>query len=126
MDVATLDEWLAGTQLAVWCPSDLRLFWLATGGGEVFESEAIYGPTGEPTLEPTLVEMNDWLREYGLPNRYVVFAKGYAVWAVDLLSRRYVQLEKADFRVTASFASFDDWYSDTIRAEYAEHYGLAP
>jgi hypothetical protein len=40
------------------CPAELFLLWERTGGGNLFESETILGPFGDPALGDGLVPTN--------------------------------------------------------------------
>jgi hypothetical protein len=123
---AALDEWIARGPMAGRCPADLRTFWLATGGGDLFETETIYGPIGEPTMDMGLLEANQWLLSRGMPTRYVAFANGTWVGAIDL-DGKFFQLEREEqaIRKVDRFRSLDHWYEKTLRREYATRYGLA-
>lgn len=125
MDDVALDAWLLASPLCGKCPPDLRTLWLATGGGEAFETETIFGPSGKPTLEQDLLEVNAMLRERGLPDRFVVFARTcLGLGAVDLIGSDLVQLTDTDFSVEGRFATLDSWYVHTVRREFAGRYAL--
>jgi hypothetical protein len=64
------------------------------------------------------------MRERGMPERFVVFHVGSLTSAVDTLAGDYVELAPDDFRVHRRFSSLDEWYRNTLRAEYGHRYGL--
>lgn len=63
----------------------------------------------------------------GIPitvSRWPLFV-GLLTSAVDTLTGSYVELApEDDFRVLRRFASLDEWYRNTLRAEYGCRYGL--
>jgi hypothetical protein len=124
MDSSELESWLAANQWIGPCPEDLKTFWQETGGGDVFESETILGPLGDPQLGDDIAAVNRAMRERGMPERFFVFHAGLLTSAVDTLSGDYVELAPKDFRVLRRFASLDEWYRTTLRAEYGRRYGL--
>jgi hypothetical protein len=124
MDPAGLGEWLSGNQWLGPCPNDLLVFWQETGGGDVFETETILGPLGDPQMGDDIATVNHALRSDGMPARFLVFHAGLLMSAVDTEAGDYVELEPSSFRVLRRFASLDEWYRGTLRKEYGERYGL--
>jgi hypothetical protein len=53
-----------------------------------------------------------------------VFHRGLFPSAVRLSDQRFVTLTEDGYTVKDSFASLDEWYVRTLRAEYGERYGL--
>jgi len=106
-------------------PSDLIRFWAATGGGVAFESEEFLPPVQRVTWVDPLLPTNEFLREQGLPESYLVFQRGVFLSAVRESDCRYVSL-RDDFSEEDSFHSFEDWYRATLRAEFCSRYGLVP
>ena len=126
---AEIQDWLRRTGLVL--PSDLIELWQQTGGGDVFESETILRPTVVSTLNSCLVEddiegINAAYAEEGKSGDLYVFHRGLFPSAVRLSDQRFVTLTEGGFTVKDSFASFDEWYVRTLRAEYGERYGLPP
>lgn len=131
ISLSDIQEWSARTQLDL--PSDLLAFWQETGGGDLFESETILRPSVSETIAPNFVEGDDTesrntaYRSSGLPNGLFVFHVGMDISAIDLRSNEYVTVaERNGFSIAARFTSFDDWYSKTLRAEFAKKYNLEP
>jgi hypothetical protein len=50
---------------------------------------------------------------------------GSLLSAVRLSDRKFVKLSE-DYGVENSFDSLDEWYVQTLRAEFGERYGLGP
>lgn len=124
MDPAGLRAWLAANQWLGPCPSDLLVFWQETGGGDVFETETILGPLGDPQMGDDIASVNRAMRSRGMPARFLVFHTGMLVSAVDTEVGDYVELESSSFHVLRRFASLDEWYGATLRKEYRQRYGL--
>lgn len=124
MDRTELESWLATNKWIISCPRDLLAFWQETGGGDVFETEAILGPLGDPQMGDDLAAVNHEMKERGMPERFLVFHVGLLTSAVDMPSGNYVELAPEGFRVVRRFASLEEWYRSTLRAEYGQRYGL--
>lgn len=121
---AALESWLARNEWMGPCPTDLFDLWRETGGGDVFETETIFGPSSDPSLGDDLVTLNLAMRNRGMQARYLVFHVGLLISATDTETGDYVELAPEDFRVARRFTSLDDWYRTTLRAEYGNRYGL--
>ena len=126
---AEIQDWLRRTGLVL--PSDLIELWQQTGGGDVFESETILRPTVASTPNSCFVEddlegISAVYAEEGKSGDLYVFHRGLFPSAVRLSDQRFVTLTGDGYTVKDSFASFDEWYVRTLRAEYAESYGLPP
>ncbi len=124
MDSAGLRAWLAVNPWLGPCPSDLLVFWQETGGGDLFETETILGPSGNPQIGDDIASVNLAMRSRGMPARFLVFHTGLLMSAVDTEVGDYVELESSSFHVLRRFASLDEWYETTLRKEYRQHYGL--
>lgn len=124
MDSASLRAWLDHNLWLDRCPPDLLAFWKETGGGDVFESETILGPLGDPQLGDDIAAVNREMRSRGMPENFVVYHIGLLMSAVDTALGDYVELAQADFHVLRRFVSLDDWYNATLRAEYRQRYNL--
>jgi hypothetical protein len=124
VDEAALRGWLERASMRGRLPADLVSFWAETGGGDVFETETILGPLGDPSLGEDIIELNRSLQGAGMPDQYFVFHDGLLTSAVDTLAGDYVELAPEGYRVLRRFASLDDWYRSTLRHEYAQRYGL--
>lgn len=121
IEMEVLERWLAAHSLAV--PRDLFLFWMATGGGDVYESETILGPFGNPDNGDDVIGANLVYRQKGLPADYRVFHMGMCVSAVRA-DGVYVTLDATTYAPTAVFVSLEEWYVSVLRSEYAARYGL--
>ena len=80
---------------------------------------------GDPLLGDDIVAVNRRMKVRGMPDRFVVFHVGLLTSAVDTLSGDYLELALDGFRVLRRFASMDEWYRSTLRAEYGRRYGLS-
>ncbi len=58
-----------------------------------------------------------------MPSEVFLFEIGAFRSAVVLKTQRYVTLRE-DYSIGSSFDSFDDWYRNTLRLEFAARYGL--
>jgi hypothetical protein len=124
---AEIQDWLQRTGLTL--PSDLVELWQQSGGGDIFESETILRPTvaSRPNgcfVEDDIEGINVAYAEAGKPGDLYVFHRGLIRSAVRLSDQRFVTLSEGGYRVKDSFASFDEWYVRTLRAEYGERYAL--
>lgn len=120
-------DWLQRTGLIL--PSDLIDLWQLTGGGDVFENETIFRPTvpsrpNECFVEDDIEGRNAWYAEEGKSEDLYVFQQGAFLSAVRLSDQRFVTLTASGYAVKDSFASLDEWYVRTLRAEFGELYGL--
>jgi hypothetical protein len=127
--VVELQDWLRRTGVVL--PSDLIELWQQTGGGDVFESETILRPTVASTPTSCFVEddiegINAACAEDGKSGDLCVFHRGLYLSAVRFSDQRFVTLTEDGYTVKDSFASLDQWYVRTLRAEYGERYGLPP
>ena len=112
-------------------PPDLIELWQQTGGGDVFESETILRPTVASAPNSCFVEddiegINAAYAAEGKSGDLYVFHRGLFSSAVRLSDQRFVTLTVGGYTIKDSFASFDEWYVRTLRAEYGERYGLPP
>lgn len=121
-DRRRLEEWLSCAPFQL--PEDLLGLWLEFGGGTIFETEEIFAPFGESTIDRTFDEANGFHRTAGLQDGYWVFHEGAWLSAVRRHQPQFVTLERKTYRVTAEYGSLAEWYLRTIRGEYAERYGL--
>jgi hypothetical protein len=124
IDSTGLSDWLDRNRWLGQCPGDLLDFWKQTGGGEVFETETILGPLGHPEMGDDIAAVNREMRSNGMPDRFVVYHHGLVISAVDTGSGDYVELAPSGFDVLRRFATLEEWYRATLRAEYEERYGL--
>jgi hypothetical protein len=124
MDASGLQGWLERSSLLGRLPEDLVSFWVETGGGDVFETETILGPLGDPALGEDIIEVNRSLHQAGMPEQYLVFHTGLLTSALDTLVGDYVELRGPDFQVVRRFPSLDAWYTSTLREEYGQRYGM--
>jgi hypothetical protein len=126
---AEIQDWLNQNHIRL--PLDLVELWRRTGGGDVFESETILRPnvpsvpakffvTGDDTDSANAAH-----RSSGLAKHLYVFQFGAFLSAVDLRTMEYVTLSEADsYSITSRFASLDDWYQGSLRAEFGSRYAL--
>jgi hypothetical protein len=99
---------------------EVRGLWSVVGGGHMFETEDVLGPT--PKGLYSLRDHNEELRSAGLDRDLLVFHRGLYLTAVDrggiLWALDPETLEKA-----RGFDTLADWYDD-LRREYVSTYGL--
>lgn len=89
--------------------------------GDVFESETILGPSGEAE-DHVLIETIH-LREKGeLPEGCLLFHRGFVRTFLDLVSGDLVVLGHNSVVPIQRFGTLDEWYSETLRREYAARY----
>ena len=117
-------------QNALVLPSDLIELWEATGGGDVFDSETIFRPTVPSIPNACFVEddiegRNAAHAAEGKPSGFYIFQHGAFLSAIRLSDQKFVTLTE-NYAVENSFGSFDDWYVQTLRAEFGARYGLTP
>ncbi len=104
-------------------PDDLKEFWSLTGGGYMFESENFLAPdlnfSGEDILST-----NQWYWENGLPEEFLIYNTGAFLSAINLNDGKYYLLDNQDFFTEKIFDNLEDWYKNTLKAEFGERYGL--
>jgi len=123
IDPEVLDRWLRERNLDI--PDDLRELWCATGGCDIFESETILGPSGDPYLGDEVEGANEWYREQGMPARYLALCSGFdGLLVLDLPTGTYLRIAESSYEVYGTHDSLADWYQNVIRAEFAARYGL--
>ena len=117
-----IDEWVA---LRGWTiPADLLELWTITGGGEIFESERFLPPLVSRDGQEEVAQVTQWCQDRGMPADLVVFHEGLGFTAVRCLDGAYVSFD-SELRAGGEYTSLERWYSEVLRAEYAERYGLA-
>lgn len=124
-----LEAWIKRSGIKL--PADLLEFWRVTGGGELFESETILRPDvpSRPNASfiagDDTVAANEGHRANGTPDHFLVFQTGAFFSAIDLRTMEFVTLDESKtYAITARFASLEEWYVHTLRAEFASRYGL--
>lgn len=105
-------------------PHGLIDLWKATGGGNIFESEQILGPFGDPSTVDDFDSCNAWHHAKGLPANYALFNTGVFFSAINLSNQHYVLLDESSYKPGPEFTTIDQWYGETIRKEFASRYGL--
>ena len=102
-------------------------FWDRTGGGDIFESETLLGPL-HPAEAENVLKMNEYHWNNGLSEEMVLFHIGTFMSAshVDFPKHRnsVVTFKNDSYEIAKKFATFGDWYTKTLRAEFADRYGL--
>lgn len=102
-------------------PEDLIAVWATVGGGELFESEELYAPDG---TSDDLRLVSEFLIERGLPPGHTVFHRGCWVSTIDHATGELVARGSSTLWEEARFGTFDEWYINLLRAEFADRYGL--
>lgn len=121
------ESWLTALPLRV--HPGLVSFWRRTGGGDVFESETLLGPLASEESDNVLkVSEFHWIQ--GLSRDLLIFHRGLCLSASYVDMRRHrnrlVVFKPESYEVARWFDTFNGWYQETLRSEYAERYGLAP
>jgi hypothetical protein len=119
------EVWLAALPLRV--HPGLVEFWRRTGGGDMFESETILGPLVTEESDNVL-KMNEYHWSKGLPRDMLIFHTGLNMSASFVDQRRHrnrlISFKPDSYNVEKSFDTFNAWYQENLRSEYAERYGL--
>jgi len=122
---AEFENWLTALPLSV--HPGLVGLWRRTGGGDLFESETLLGPLVKDEGDNVL-KLNEYHWSKGLPSDLLIFHKGLCFSASSVDSRRHrnrlVSFRSGSYQIGRQFNTFNEWYQQTIRAEYAERYGL--
>jgi hypothetical protein len=118
-----LDEWARQRRLDL--PDELLQFWQTTGGGELFESETILGPFGDPQLGDDVDSVNELHRGRGMDSRHLIVHVGSELTAIRLSDKRWVVLDQNTYAELDEYDSFESWYKRVLRAEFAVRYGLS-
>lgn len=124
IDEAEFDDWLMALPLQV--HPGLVSFWRRTGGGDLFDTETIFGPLVSEESDNVL-KVNELYWNKGLSRNMFLFHSGVCL-SVSLVDRRHrnriLSLKLGSFEIQHWFDTFNEWYKKTIRSEYAERYGL--
>jgi len=122
---SAFEDWLITLPLRV--HPGLVAFWRRTGGGDVFESETLLGPLANHA-DDNVLTINEYHWSKGLQRDLLIFHTGFCLSASSVDSRRHrnrlISFRSGSYEIERQFNSFDAWYQQTIRAEYAERYGL--
>lgn len=106
-------------------PLEVIELWQDTGGGDLFESEELLVPVKQTALPyGTVDERTEQWRQRGLPSWVVLFHEGAWVSGVDQRTGELIAFEPSNLSEYGRYANLDDWYRGTLRAEFAERYGL--
>jgi hypothetical protein len=123
-----IESWMRSSSLII--PRDLVEFWSQTGGGDLFDdSDTILRPTQVPSIHPNFIDGDDvdsvtkFQIQNGMPDLYLPFHIGTRFSAVRLSDQMFVVLDEK-FQEIAVYATFDEWYTRTLRADFGAHYGL--
>lgn len=120
------EAWLHALPLRV--HPGLVSFWRRTGGGGVFETENLLGPLA-PDENENVLKVSKFHWDNGLSRDLLVFHTGLCLSASSVDTRRHrnrlVVLSAESYESVHWFETFNDWYQQTVRSEYARRYGLA-
>jgi len=107
-------------------PDDLYEFWIETGGGDFFESETIFSPIENKFIKgESIIEITKWYHHNGLEKKYLVFhIGGEGISVLDMITKLYCIVNKADYRVKKTFRLFNDWYMAIRNPDFAQAYSL--
>jgi hypothetical protein len=119
------DAWL--TALPLHAHPGLVDFWRRTGGGELFESETLLGPLIAEESDNVL-KVNEFHWSKGMPGGMLIFHIGMNLSASFVDRHRHrnrlVLFRQGSYEVEQWFDTFNCWYRDKLRLEYASRYGL--
>ena len=122
---AEFERWLAALPLRV--HPGLVSFWRRTGGGNLFESETLLGPLASDEGDNVL-KQNEFHWNKGLPREFLIFHAGLCLSASSVDRGRHrnrlITVNPETYQIEHRFDTFNEWYQETIRSEYAERYGL--
>jgi hypothetical protein len=104
-------------------PNDLIEFWTKLGAGELFETEIIYSPSTDESGD-TVLDINEHFAKKSMLSSYTVFHTGIAISAYRSEKPKYLILDEETLEVLKYFNSLEEWYSSTLRTEYAERYHM--
>jgi hypothetical protein len=124
IDQNKLNEWLQYNTSNI-LPNDLIELWRLTGGGDFFETETILSPFGNKELVDDIKGFNDYLLKKIDSKKYLIFHTGIITTAIDLLINNYVTLNTDSYKIINSFANLNAWYTEGIRNELGNRYGLS-
>ena len=117
-----VDEWISPNRVHI--PRDLKELWIATGGGDIFETETILCPlTTDPEYD--IMEVNQLYWKSGVDKNLLIFHIGTWVSAVRNDAPKFVSWSTEDTKNMMQFDSLSAWYCQTLRKEYGQRYGLA-
>lgn len=128
IDESKIQAWIQASHFSV--PADLLQLWSQTGGGDFFESETIFRPTPIPSSAPYFITGDDLAlanenrRRDGMPTLYLAFHDGLFLSAVRLSDQTLVTLSDK-YKETGQFSDLNEWYSRTLRTEFAKRYDLS-
>ena len=110
---------------AVFITENLREMWNIIGSGTAFETEDIFAIQPDIVTGESVDSITALYRSQGLPSRYWVIHRGMGGLTVfDSESRHLLQLSESSYEPSRSYADFDEWYCECLRAEYAKRYSL--
>jgi hypothetical protein len=116
-----LRRWITETGYLI--PEELFDTWVKLGGGDLFESETLFQPISDHLDDIKAANMR--LVKRGLPASFLVFNSGIVISAIDQVSGEIVTFDPRTITERRRFPSFNEWYRETLRKEFATRYGLA-
>lgn len=94
----------------------------------MFETENLLGPLA-PDENENVLKVSKFHWDNGLSRDLLVFHTGLCLSASSVDTRRHrnrlVVLSAESYESVHWFETFNDWYQQTVRSEYARRYGLA-
>ena len=105
-------------------PEDLFRWWSIHGGGELFETETLLSPFGNPAMGDDVDATTQIQHAKGLSSNWTVFHVGFGFSAFDLNDAHFAWFQRHQRSPSAEFDSLEAWYKGILRKEYAERYGL--
>src|SRR2546430_10857309 len=121
LSTSAVDAWQEQNALHV--PADLRLLWTMKGGGGLFESETILQPFGAEEYELIGPVTQVFVRK-GLNNEFCVFQTGLIESVFRKSDGAIFSKNSSDPSQMLPYRDLDEWYANTLRAAFAESYGL--
>jgi hypothetical protein len=90
-----LSEWAAAVGGKV--PEDLLSLWASFGGGELFETETLLSPFGDPSIGDDIDGVTSFSRQRGLAEHWVVFHVGWGMSAFNTIDGRFAWFEPQNY-----------------------------
>lgn len=102
----------------------LKDLWLTYGTGTVFETEEFYSPVPDPDTGESANSLNERLWGRGLNKDYIVFHSGLGGFACMDSEGVIRLLNEGNLEESKTFESLENWFQNSLVAEYAERYSL--
>jgi hypothetical protein len=106
-------------------PSDLLSLWAQCGGADLFESETLLSPFGDPLKGLDVDGVTAFHRNKGLGANWILFHVGIGVSGFRRDTASIAWFLGDAYSLMETFDSLDSWYKGVLRAEYGDRYGFS-